>query len=153
MLTALRHTICRGPRAACTVVAAGAYSQTCGRRCQASLTHDERRVVERMVELMRERFGSRLRSVWLYGSRARGERPGPESDIDVLAIAERDEERGDDVLTAILLVDQAAEELGLERPIVSIKVHDPAWLGRRREISSFFIQEIDRDKVVLHGEP
>jgi len=120
---------------------------------QASLTHDERRVVERMVELMRERFGSRLRSVWLYGSRARGERPGPESDIDVLAIAERDEERGDDVLTAILLVDQAAEELGLERPIVSIKVHDPAWLGRRREISSFFIQEIDRDKVVLHGEP
>ena len=106
-----------------------------------------------MVELMRERFGSRLRSVWLYGSRARGERPGPESDIDVLAIAERDEERGDDVLTAILLVDQAAEELGLERPIVSIKVHDPAWLGRRREISSFFIQEIDRDKVVLHGEP
>ena len=120
---------------------------------QASLTHDERRVVERMVELMRERFGSRLRSVWLYGSRARGERPGPESDIDVLAIAERDEERGDDVLTAILLVDQAAEELGLERPIVSIKVHDPAWLGRRRKIGSFFIQEIDRDKVVLHGEP
>src|SRR5207245_255940 len=79
-----------------------------------SLTEDERRVVERLVELMRERFGGRLRSVWLYGSRARSERLGPESDIDLLAIADPDE-RADDVLTAILLVDQAAEELGLER--------------------------------------
>ncbi len=118
----------------------------------ASLTEDERRVVERLVELMGERFGSRLRSVWLYGSRARGERPGPESDIDLLAIAER-EEGADDVLTAILLVDRAAAELELERPIVSIKVHDPGWLEQRRQIDSFFIQDVDRDKVVLYGDP
>lgn len=119
---------------------------------RASLNDDERRVVERLVELMRERFGSRLHSIWLYGSRARGERPGPESDIDLLAIADGEEET-DDVLAAILLVDQAAEELGLERPIVSIKVYDPTWLGRRREIDSFFIRDVDRDKVVLHGKP
>jgi predicted nucleotidyltransferase len=119
---------------------------------EASLTRNERRVIERLVDLMRARFGGRLRSVWLYGSRARGERPGPESDIDLLAIAEPGE-NADDALAAILLVDQAAEELGLARPIVSIKVYDPAWLERRREIDSFFIREIDRDKVVLHGEP
>jgi predicted nucleotidyltransferase len=120
---------------------------------QASLTGDERRVVERLVELMRDRFGGRLHSVWLYGSRARGERPGPESDVDLLAIADRGARDEDDVLTAILLVDQAAEELRLPRPIVSIKVYDPGWLEDRRAIDSFFIREVDHDKVVLYGEP
>ena len=118
---------------------------------EASLTEDERRVVERLIELMHDRFGSRLRSVWLYGSRARSERPGPESDIDLLAIADPDE--GDDVLTAILMVDKAAEELRLPRPILSIKVHNPDWLAGRRQIDSFFIRAVDRDKVVLYGEP
>lgn len=104
-----------------------------------------------MVELMRERFAGRLRSVWLYGSRARGERSGAESDIDLLAIADRGE--GDDVLTAILLVDEAARELGVPRPIVSIKVHDPSWLEARRRIDSFFIRDVERDKLILYGEP
>jgi len=117
------------------------------------LTDDERRVVERLVELMHDRLGDRLRSVWLYGSRARGERTGPESDIDLLAIADPSEANDDDVLAAILLVDQATEELHLPRPIVSIKVHDRAWLDGRRTIDSFFIREVDRDKVVLYGEP
>jgi predicted nucleotidyltransferase len=117
----------------------------------ASLTDDERLVVERLVQLMRERFGSRLRSVWLYGSRARGERPAPDSDIDVLVIADP-AEGADDVLTAILLVDRAAAELGVERPIVSVRVRDSAWLDGRRQIDSFFIGEVDRDKVVLYGQ-
>jgi predicted nucleotidyltransferase len=117
-----------------------------------SLADDERLVVERLVQLMRERLGSRLRSVWLYGSRARGERPAPGSDIDVLAIADP-AEGADDVLTAILLVDRAAEELGVERPIVSVRVRDSEWLEGRRQIESFFIREVDRDKVVLYEEP
>jgi predicted nucleotidyltransferase len=104
------------------------------------------------VRLMRERFGRRLRSVWLYGSRARGERPAPDSDIDVLVIADP-AEGVDDVLTAILLVDRAAADLGVERPIVSVRVRDSAWLDGRRQIDSFFIGEVDRDKVVLYGEP
>ncbi len=69
-----------------------------------------------------------------------------------LAIADPSEP-DDDVLTAILLVDEATDELHLPRPIVSIKVHDPACLHGRRTIDSFFIREIDRDKVVLYGEP
>ena len=88
--------------------------------------------MERLIVLMRERFGGRLRCVWLYGSRARGERPHPESDIDLLAIADVD-------------------ELELPRPIVSIKVYDPNWLEGRRRIDSFFIREVDRDKIVLYG--
>jgi hypothetical protein len=33
----------------------------------------------------------------------------------------------------------------------SVHVHNPEWLQRRREIESFFIQEVDRDKIVLAG--
>jgi len=116
-----------------------------------SLTEDERRVVERLVALMRERFGGRLHSVWLYGSRARGERPQPESDVDLLAIADASGE--DDVLAAITLIDEAVQQLGVPRPIVSVKVYDPDWLEGRRRIESFFIREVDRDKVVLYGKP
>jgi len=31
----------------------------------------------------------------------------------------------------------------------SVHVHTPAWLAQRREIRSFFISELDRDKVTL----
>ena len=34
-----------------------------------------------------------------------------------------------------------------------MKVYDPSWLEGRRQIESFFIREVDRDKVVLLGEP
>jgi predicted nucleotidyltransferase len=117
----------------------------------ASLSHDERRAVERFVELMRERFGERLQSVWLYGSRARAEAPHAESDIDLMVIA--DGGGYDDIRTAISLVDEAVEELGVDRPIVSTKVYDPAWLEGRRRIDSFFIREVDRDKIVLYEKP
>lgn len=116
----------------------------------ASLSEAERLVVERLVGLLRERLGDRLRSVWLFGSRARGEVPGPESDIDLIAIAEETDD--DDALAAIMLVDRAAEELRLTRPMVSIIIRDSAWLAGRREIDSFFVRELDADKVVLYGE-
>jgi predicted nucleotidyltransferase len=117
----------------------------------ASLTDAERRVLERLVELLRDHFGGRLRSVWLYGSRARGERPGRESDIDLLVIADRAD--WDDSLIVFQLCDQASQELALPHPIVSIQVNTPEWLEGRRRIESFYIQEVDRDKIVLAGEP
>jgi hypothetical protein len=33
----------------------------------------------------------------------------------------------------------------------SVHVYDPEWLRGRRKIESFFIQEVDRDKIVLAG--
>jgi hypothetical protein len=38
---------------------------------QATLTSTERRVLDRFVELAQAELGPRLRSAWLYGSRAR----------------------------------------------------------------------------------
>ena len=55
----------------------------------ASLTPIERRVVDRLVRLLEEEFGTDLRAVWMYGSRARGEKVGTDSDVDLLVVSTR----------------------------------------------------------------
>ena len=52
------------------------------------------------------------------------------------------------------MLDDAARELALDALpwSFSVHVHTPAWLAQRREIESFFIAEVDRDKVVLGGQ-
>ena len=117
----------------------------------ASLSVLERRVLDRFLRLLQEEYGDRLRSVWLFGSRARGEEPGPESDVDVLVVI-----RGgglDEQFRAVKLVHDAAEAEG-ENPVrFAVKVYDPERVAQRRAIRSFFMQEVDRDKIVLRGEP
>jgi predicted nucleotidyltransferase len=118
---------------------------------QASLTPGERRTVERLVGLLAKEFGPDLEGVWLYGSRARGERPRDDSDVDVLVVSTRGAH--DDDLRVIELALEAAAAEGTNPAAFSIKVYDPELLARRRSIRSFFIEEIDRDKIVLVGEP
>lgn len=115
------------------------------------LTPAERRVLDRIVVLAREEFGDRLHAVWLYGSRARGEPPHGESDIDVLIVA--DDERAERNLFPVDLAGAAAEPEGISPVFVDVKVRTPRWVGARRTIESFFIREVDRDKIVLYGEP
>lgn len=117
----------------------------------ASLSEKERRVIERLVSLLQEEFGADLRAVWLYGSRARGEPPGPESDVDLMVVSSRG--GLDDHRQAIRLLWKAAEPDGANPMAFSIKLYEPEWVAGRREIRSFFMQEVDRDKIVLFGEP
>ncbi|HYM46213.1 MAG TPA: nucleotidyltransferase domain-containing protein [Solirubrobacteraceae bacterium] len=115
----------------------------------ASLTHAERRVVERLVELLRDELGSDLHAIWLYGSRARGETPHPESDIDLMVLADGDSSRYG--MKAIELVNGLAAAEGVSPVWYSFFIETPKWLRGRREIRSFFIAEVDRDKIVLYG--
>jgi predicted nucleotidyltransferase len=115
----------------------------------ASLSGPERRVLARLVDLLERRLGGDLRAVWLYGSRARGETPGPDSDVDLIAIADGGSPRYG--VKAIELAEAAADAEGESPAWYSIQVHDPAWLRGRREIRSFFLAEVDRDKIVLYG--
>lgn len=114
----------------------------------AQLTESERRVVERFVSRMDNELGDDLRGLWLYGSRARGA-AHPESDVDLLVIAEGGRDRYGRIAGDL------SEEVAIaegESPFnFSVHVHDPEWLQERRAIESFFIQEVDRDKVVLAG--
>lgn len=121
----------------------------------AALNDKERRVVERIVSSLREKIGDDLLAVWLYGSRARGEADPSEveadrrSDIDMMVVVTRNAaETGWDVLP---LVETAADVEGDSPVYYSVLVRDAEWLADRREIDSFFVQEVDRDKIVLAG--
>lgn len=115
----------------------------------ASLSEAERNTVRRFVSMMDNALGDDLRGLWLYGSRARGETPRKDSDVDLLVIAEGDREHRRRL--AMDLSEDAALAEG-ECPFTySVHVFDPEWLQGRRKIESFFIQEVDRDKVVLAG--
>lgn len=117
----------------------------------ASLSPVERRVLDRLVLLLQAEYGDDLRSVWLFGSRARGEEPTPDSDVDLLVVV-----RGatlDDHFRVGRLVDEAAEAEGANPAYFAVHVYTPERVEHRRDIRSFFMQEVDRDKVVLAGEP
>jgi predicted nucleotidyltransferase len=121
----------------------------------AALNERERRVIERLVVRLHAELGEDLLAVWLYGSRARGEAdpsetdPDRRSDVDLLAIAAGDTRRNQRL--ALELSEEAALAEGESPFTYSVHVYDPGWLRGRREIDSFFIQEVDRDKLVLAG--
>jgi len=119
---------------------------------ETSLSADERMLVERFGEELRTRLKDELHAVWLFGSRARGEQPSSESDVDVLVLV--DDASWDGRMRVRRMLDDAAHELGVDALTwsFSVHVHTPAWLAQRREIRSFFIAEVDRDKVVLGGQ-
>lgn len=114
----------------------------------AQLTESERRTIEQFAARLDNEMGTDLRALWLYGSRARGT-AHPESDIDLLVIAEGGRDRYG--RTAGDLSEEIAFAQGESPFNYSVHVHDPEWLRSRREIESFFIQEVDRDKIVLAG--
>jgi predicted nucleotidyltransferase len=114
----------------------------------AQLTQSERRVVERLASRLDDVLGDDLRALWLYGSRARGT-ARPESDVDLLVIADGGRDRYG--RTAGDLSEEIAISEGESPFNYSVHVHDPEWLQGRRRIDSFFIQEVDRDKIILAG--
>lgn len=118
----------------------------------ASLTAEERRLLEGFVALLEARLGDDLHGVWLFGSRARGDQPAESSDVDLLVLAADDS--WDGKLRVHAALDDAARQTGLEDVAWSFSVHvnSPAWLEQRRAVKSFFIGEVDRDKVVLAGQ-
>jgi predicted nucleotidyltransferase len=116
----------------------------------ATLTHTERRVVERLVALLCDELGSDLHAIWLYGSRARGEKPHPESDIDLMVIVDGGDRRYG--MKSIELLNEVTGAEGVSPAWYSVFVGDPEWLRARREIRSFFIAEVDRDRIVLRGD-
>lgn len=116
---------------------------------EALLSDQERRVVERIVDRLRADLGDDLQAVWLFGSRARNEHTGPESDVDLLAITAP----GTAVAlnAAWRLAGEVAGAEGADGFAYDLRVWDSDWLANRREIRSFFVQEVDRDKIVLWG--
>lgn len=106
-------------------------------------------MLDRFVSRLRRLLRDDLHAVWLFGSRARGEAIDELSDIDILLIVGH--ASWDDAASIYDTLHDAAREVGL--PDVawsfSLHVHEPAWLRQRRAVESFFISEIDRDRIDL----
>jgi predicted nucleotidyltransferase len=124
----------------------------------ATLAQPERRVVERLLERLRRQFGGDLLAVWLYGSRARGEAdptesdPDRRSDVDLLAIVDPSRDIREAGWWALPMVEEEADAVGDSPVYYSLRVFDTEWLRQRRAVRSFFVQEVDRDKLVLYGD-
>ncbi len=124
----------------------------------AALNDTERRVIERLLARLPEELGADLLAVWLYGSRARGEAdpfetdPDLRSDIDLLAIVDPSANAEQRRWWALPMVEAEADAEGDSPVYYSLRIFDTDWLRDRREIRSFFTQEVDRDKLVLWGE-
>lgn len=116
---------------------------------RATLTAAELRVLRRLLERLQTELADDLHAVWLYGSRARGQEVHAESDVDLMVIADGGQARYG--TRAIELVNEVAAAEGASPAWYSLFVCDPAWLDARRQIRSFFIAEVDRDKIVLCG--
>jgi hypothetical protein len=54
-------------------------------------------------------------------------------------------------MRSIELLNEVARAQGVSPVWYSLFIADPEWLQGRREIRSFFIAEVDRDKIVLYG--
>ncbi len=124
---------------------------------RAALNDRERRVIARIVEALRAELGADLLAVWLYGSRARGEADPTEthhdrrSDIDMIVIV--DPASGWRPLSGhvVPIIEAAAAAEGDTPTYYSVLVYEVERLRDRRRIRSFFIGEVDRDKIVLAG--
>lgn len=113
-----------------------------------SLCPREAEALERLIALLEREYGSALRAIWLYGSRARGEPPRDEdSDVDLLIILEGATPEAQRRATE-LAWEAAEQHWGLAMSL-SVAVRSPEWIDGRREIRSFFMQEVDRDRIVL----
>jgi predicted nucleotidyltransferase len=115
----------------------------------AKLDERERAFLDRLVEVLRDAYGNDLYAVWLYGSRARGERMHDESDVDVMVITRS--ERSDERL--IPLTWRVMDELSFGGSPIDVRQQSLAWIEDRRRIDSFFLRDLDRDKIVLYGAP
>jgi predicted nucleotidyltransferase len=112
-----------------------------------SLSAQERALLERFAGDLRSQSENPLHAIWLFGSRARGETPSEDSDVDVLVLV--DDDSWDAKARIHDTLQTAARALGLQ-PLTwsfSVHIHTPQWLAQRREIRSFFVAEVDRDKV------
>lgn len=123
----------------------------------AALNERERHVVGRIVACLDEELGKDLLAVWLYGSRARGDAdpseadPDLRSDVDLIAIVDAARDASAVSWDLAPLLEGIADAAGDSPVYYSLRFYDTDRLRDRRHIRSFFFQEVDRDKLVLHG--
>ena len=107
------------------------------------LTERERRAVDAFARRVRERFGSRISRIILYGSKTRGEATA-DSDIDVLVLMDLDDRRVSDAIC------EEVTSVGLETGVfVSIVTDSVAHFETSRCQGEPFARSVTADGVPL----
>lgn len=124
-----------------------AYGSSVASLAETSLNHEQRALLERFAAELRSEKQNPPRAIWLFGSRARGEQPAGNSDVDVLVVVDEDSWQAKSHIHDTLLAVARAMRLEALTWSFAVHVHTPSWLTQRREVHSFFIDEVDRNKV------
>jgi predicted nucleotidyltransferase len=111
------------------------------------LTGQERETIQAFLQALQRQFQTRVLSVLLFGSRARGE-AGPDSDVDLAVIVDRDDL---EIQTAIR---DLAVEIWLEYGLyLSTRVWSKAHWNRLKAIRTGLFRNIEREGIVLLSSP
>lgn len=93
-----------------------------GREAEGTIIGTQDPVLQSLIHALQERLGSRLKQIWLFGSRARGDYSS-ESDYDILIIAEGDIKK----IREIVSEEEYRLLLTNEELVVSILYTPEAW--------------------------
>jgi predicted nucleotidyltransferase len=109
----------------------------------ATLTTRESEALREFTERIRARFGSNLRDLRLFGSKARSE-SAPDSDLDVLIVVDGDRARAEDLAVDIAFDINVARDLYISPRVVTAgSLTDPVWR------TTLFVQTVTREGVPL----
>jgi len=103
--------------------------------------------MDAFVAALHAELGEALEAVWLYGSRARGEDTGWGSDIDLMVITAPPIRRYGKRIQELIW------DIAGPASFFSVQTEDTRGLAERRAIGDFFHREIDRDRIVIFGDP
>jgi len=107
------------------------------------LTEQEQKAVERFAATLRERWGSEIIEIHLFGSKARGD-AGPESDVDLLVVTQRNDWKLKDEIGRV-----ATKILLTEGIYLSIKVLGEALYQRLVSLEAPFVRNVLREGVAV----
>jgi predicted nucleotidyltransferase len=88
-------------------------------------------IARRLAAAIRDVYGPRLRGVYLFGSRARGDHR-PESDVDVVIVLDQVIDYGSDLRASSAVTSDLSLESGLT--ITRLIVPERSWVARDRPI-------------------
>ncbi|MDP2210293.1 MAG: nucleotidyltransferase domain-containing protein [Candidatus Aquicultor sp.] len=107
------------------------------------LTEIEEQAVNALKENLIKHLPNHIRSITLFGSKARGE-GGPYSDIDLLVTVDQEE------LELWDKIQEISSEISIEYDVLlSVKVMDLPHLELLRNVQSGFIRNIEKEGSVI----
>ena len=108
-----------------------------------NLTVDDRKIIKILTRQLARQFGPRLKSIILFGSRARGD-ARPDSDIDLAVILDQDDPESRETIRDL------AAELGLEYGLfVSTRIWSQKHWNFLQALQTSLYQNIQKDGIEL----